>query len=97
MKYIEAKRCFVRDDGSKTYLTYLQGKLFKQLLEEQGEVVTWNKMSTEIYDDEEDFLYRPNIKELREKIIAKTGVVIKTIIGLGYILETPVEFEREVR
>lgn len=97
MKYIEAKRCFVRDDGSKTYLTYLQGKLFKQLLEEQGEVVTWGEMSKEIYIEEDDLLYRQNIKELKRKIMAKTGVVITSIIGLGYILKTPVEFEREVR
>lgn len=96
MKYIEAKRCFVRDDGSKTYLTYLQGKLFKQLLEEQGEVVTWGEMSKKIYIEEDDLLYRQNIKELKRKIMAKTGVVITSIIGLGYILKTPVEFEREV-
>ena len=94
MKYIEAKRCFVRDDGTKKYLTYLQGKLLMLLIAEQGDVVTWEEMLEKLYGRYWDLTDKVNIHNLKKSIKIKTGVVITAISGLGLILETPVEVER---
>lgn len=90
---INTNKATVFKDGQEVILTAMEYKLFLILLNNRGNILSRNKLLEYIWDVEGDFVNDNTltvyIKRLRDKIEddPSAPMIIKTIRGLGYVIE----------
>ena len=90
---INTNKATVFKNGQEVILTAMEYKLFLILLNNRGNILTRNKLLEYIWDVEGDFVNDNTltvyIKRLRDKIEddPSAPMIIKTIRGLGYVIE----------
>lgn len=90
---INTNKATVFKNGQEVILTAMEYKLFLILLNNRGNILSRNKLLEYIWDVEGDFVNDNTltvyIKRLRDKIEDDTSapMIIKTIRGLGYVIE----------
>lgn len=90
---IDTNKGTVARDGQDLFLSALEYRLLLVFLNNRGQVLTRDKLLEEIWDCAGDYVgdntLTVYIKRLREKIepVPQTPSLIKTIRGLGYMLE----------
>lgn len=90
---INTNKATVFKNGQEVILTAMEYKLFLILLNNRGNILSRNKLLEYIWDVEGDFVNDNTltvyIKRLRDKIEDDPSVpmIIKTIRGLGYVIE----------
>ena len=90
---INTNKATVFKNGKEVILTAMEYKLFLILLNNRGNILSRNKLLEYIWDVEGDFVNDNTltvyIKRLRDKIEddPSAPMIIKTIRGLGYVIE----------
>lgn len=90
---INTNKATVFKNGQEVILTAMEYKLFLILLNNRGNILSRNKLLEYIWDVEGDFVNENTltvyIKRLRDKIEddPSASMIIKTIRGLGYVIE----------
>ena len=90
---INTNKATVFKNGQEVILTAMEYKLFLILLNNRGNILSRNKLLEYIWDVEGDFVNDNTltvyIKRLRDKIEddPSAPMIIKTIRGLGYVIE----------
>ena len=90
---IDTNKATVFKNGQEVILTAMEYKLFLILLNNRGNILSRNKLLEYIWDVEGDFVNDNTltvyIKRLRDKIEddPSAPMIIKTIRGLGYVIE----------
>lgn len=90
---INTNKAIVFKNGQEVILTAMEYKLFLILLNNRGNILSRNKLLEYIWDVEGDFVNDNTltvyIKRLRDKIEddPSAPMIIKTIRGLGYVIE----------
>lgn len=90
---INTNKATVFKNGQEVILTAMEYKLFLILLNNRGNILSRNKLLEYIWDVEGDFVNDNTltvyIKRLRDKIDddPSAPMIIKTIRGLGYVIE----------
>ena len=90
---INTNKATVFKNGQEVILTAMEYKLFLILLNNRGNILSRNKLLEYIWDVEGDFVNDNTltvyIKRLRDKIEddQSAPMIIKTIRGLGYVIE----------
>lgn len=76
--------------GGKEKLTLREAQLLRHLMINRGKTLTREQILTEIWGEDDYFLGRSMdvfISRLRKYLSSDTGVALKTLRGLGFILE----------
>ena len=90
---INTNKATVFKNGQEVILTAMEYKLFLILLNNRGNILSRNKLLEYIWDVDGDFVNDNTltvyIKRLRDKIEddPSAPMIIKTIRGLGYVIE----------
>lgn len=90
---INTNKATVFKNGQEVILTAMEYKLFLILLNNRGNILSRNKLLEYIWDVDGDFVndntFTVYIKRLRDKIEddPSAPMIIKTIRGLGYVIE----------
>ena len=90
MIYEVRNHWLILNNKKKIELTNLEHRLLTAL--KYGTIVTYEELAKSIYDCEYEYISN-SMKVLKYKLVKKTKINIKTVIGKGYILKTKILFK----